>query len=453
MEKKHIDILKKLVPSLGDVPSDSDFWLKRSAKALGASTHDRDTYPVLDPHKGQGLRVYDIEGNEYLDITAGVAVKALGSRNPELVEFEREISHVVEEYSGQDFDYISQVLLSERLASLMPNPSGKKKQSFFTTSGARAIEIAIKSAMDMTRRHRFVGFRPAFHGRTGYALTMTASKAAHREYFPAAFPVVRAEYAYCYRCPFNLKPEDCAKQAYCAELIRSFLSMEGTDIAGVLFEPICGEGGIIVPPASFAQSLRKLADDYGAVLIADEIQCGMGRSGKWWAFEHSGIEADTVCAAKSLGAGWPMGVAVGNEPMFTGPGRNSETFSAEPRMALLSLFVLRYIEDKKLIENAAVVGEYILGRLKEFVEKYECVGDARGMGLMLGIEIVEDKKSKKMDPATRDEIVNNAVNKQRLLVLGSGKCTIRILPPLIITMEEAKEACDKLEKAIQEVSH
>ncbi len=452
MDKKHVDLLKRLVPSLGDVPYDSDFWLQRSSSALGKSTHDRDIYPVMDPHRGQGMRVYDLEGNEYLDVTAGVAVKALGSRNPEMVEFEKEISHVVEEYSGQDFDYIAQTVLSERLASITPKLPGKKKQAFFTTSGARAIEIAIKSAMDTTRRQRFVAFRPSFHGRTGLALTLTASKASHREYFPSAFPVVRADYAYCYRCPFNLKREDCQHKAYCVELIRDYLAMEGTDIAGIVFEPICGEGGIIDAPPSFAQGLRRIADDYGAVLVADEIQAGMGRSGKWWAHEHSDVVVDTVCAAKSLGAGWPMGVAIGDDPMFTGPGRNSETFSAEPRMALLSLFVLRYIEEKNLIANAAKVGAYIRGRLDEMVDKYECVGDARGLGLMLGIEIVTDKKSKKRDPETRDKIVSNAVNKQRLLILGSGSCSIRMLPPLIISMEEADEACSKLERAIQEVT-
>jgi len=450
VDKKHIDLLKRLWPALGDAEYTSGHWLGRADKFIGTSTHDRDIYPVMDPYRGKGLRLYDLEGNEYLDVTAGVAVKALGTRNPDLVAFEREISEVVEEYSGQDFDYVTQTILAERLASIVPN-RGTQKQAFFTTSGARAIEIAIKSAMDIKRRHRFVGFRPAFHGRTGFALTMTASKATHREYFPTAFPVVRVPYAYCYRCPYHLTPEECKGEAYCAEQIRVALSEEGTDIAGILFESICGEGGILVPPASFARSLRKIADDYGAVLIADEVQAGMGRSGKWWAYEHSGVVADTVCMAKALGAGWPMGATVGDAPMFTAGGRNSETFSAEPRMALLSLFVLRYIEEHNLIENAKTVGEYMLGRLKEMVDKYECVGDARGLGLMMGIEIVTDKKSKKQDPEKREAIVNNAVNKQRLLILGSGKSTIRVLPPLVITMEEAEEAMNKLDKAIQAV--
>ncbi len=452
MEKKHRELLKKLVPSLKDVPSDSDYWLKRSEKALGRSTHDREVYPVLDPNKGEGLRLYDLEGNEYIDVTAGVAVKALGTRNPDLVAFEKEISHVTEEYSGQDFDYINQTVLSERLTDITPNSKEKEKQCFFTTSGARAIENAVKSAMDTTRKHRFVGFRPAFHGRTGLALTLTASKAAHREYFPAAFPVVRAPYAYCYRCPYNLKPEDCEQKAYCVEQIYDMVSMEGTDIAGIVFESICGEGGIIVPPKSFAKGLRKLADDLDAVLIADEIQAGLGRSGKWWAYEHAGIEVDTVCAAKALGAGWPMGVTIGDKPMFTADGRNSETFSAEPRMALLSLFVLHYIEKHNLIENAEKMGAYMLKRLNEMKEKFKCVGDARGLGLMLGIEIVEDKKSKKRDPEKRDAVLKNAVQKQRLLILPSGKNTLRLLPPLTITMEEAEDACNRLEKALEETS-
>ncbi len=448
MDKKHIDMLKRLWPALGDVPYTSEYWLGKSADAIGISTHDRDIYPVMDPYRGKGLRLYDLEGNEYLDITAGVAVKALGTRNPDMMAFEREIADVVEEYSGQDFDFVAQTVLAQRLASIAPG-KGKPRAAFFTTSGARAIETAIKSAMDMTRRQRFVGFRPAFHGRTGFALTMTASKAAHREYYPAAFPVVRVPYAYCYRCPYHLTAEECKDTAYCAEQIRVALSEEGTDIAGILYEPICGEGGILVSPPSFGQGLRKIADDFGAHLIADEVQCGLGRSGKWWAYEHAGIAADTVCAAKALGAGWPMGVTIGDAPMFTAGGRNSETFGAEPRMALLSLFVLRYIEEHNLIENARVVGGYLLSRLKEMVEKYECVGDARGMGLMMGIEIVESKKTKKISPQIREDILNHAVNKERLLVLGSGKATIRLIPPLVITMDEAKEAADKLERAIQ----
>jgi 4-aminobutyrate aminotransferase len=450
VDKKHTDLLKRLWPAMKETDYTSANWLGRAEKFIGKSTHDRGTYPVMDPYRGQGLRLYDLEGNEYLDVTAGVAVKALGTRNPDLVAFEQEISNVVEEYSGQDFDYVAQTVLAERLASIVPN-RGTAKQAFFTTSGARAIETAIKSAMDIKRRQRFVGFRPAFHGRTGFALTMTASKATHREYFPTAFPVVRVPYAYCYRCPYHLTPEECKNEAYCAAQIRDALSMEGTDVAGILFESICGEGGIIVPPTSFAQTLRKIADEYDAVLIADEVQAGMGRSGKWWAYEHSDVVADTVCMAKALGAGWPMGAIVGDAPMFTGGGRNSETFSAEPRMALLSLFIIRYIEEHKLIENAKTVGGYMLGKLKEMVDKYECVGDARGLGLMQGIEIVTDKKSKKQDPEKRDAIVNNAVNKQRLLVLGSGKSAIRLIPPLVITMEEAEEAIKKLDKAIQAV--
>ncbi|MDI6601600.1 MAG: aminotransferase class III-fold pyridoxal phosphate-dependent enzyme [Thermoanaerobacteraceae bacterium] len=449
MDKKDLELLEELFPGVKDAPMTSEYWTERAKKIIGISTQDRDIYPVLDHTGARGNILRDIEGNEYLDATSGVAVRAIGFRNPDMVDFEEKIKDVAEEFPCQDFDAIPQTLLAEKLASI--TPGYWDKQVFFTTSGARAIETAIKSVIDRTHKFRFVGFRPTFHGRTGYALSFTASKSTQRNYFPQALPIVRVPYAYCYRCPYHMTQEECKEEAYCVNEIRRALEQEGTDIAGILFEPISGEGGIVVPPASFVKGLRQVADEYGAELICDEVQAGMGRTGKWWAVENYEVAPDSICTAKALGAGYPMGATIGKSPMFTKGSRHSETFSAEPRMALMSLFMINYIEKNNLMENAKNIGSYMLARLQELRDKYEIVGDARGIGLMMGIEIVENKKTKKMSPEKRDEVIYNAVNKEKLMILGAGTSSIRLLPALNYTLEEAEEVLNRLERAIQAV--
>ena len=426
----------------------SKYWERRSEKVIALSTQARGTYPVLDHSRGRGVYLYDLDGKKYLDITSGVAVRALGARHPELVEFEkRVVERVVSELPGQDFDAIPQTLLAEKLASIVP---GKyRKNVFFTTSGGRAVETALKVAMDKTCRFKFAAFQPAFHGRTGYALALTCSNHVHKDGFPAGIQVIRSPYAYCYRCPYNLKEGSCG--AFCVEQLRRSLETESTDIAGIVMEPICGEGGLIVPSPQFVKGLRKVADDYGALLIDDEVQAGLGRTGKWWAIEHFKTRPDLIATAKSLGGGYPLGATIGRAPMFTKGSRHSETFSAEPRMALISLKVLSMIEKGGLIGNSKRRGREMLARLKELVGKYDCCGDARGLGLMMGIEIVNDKKSKTPAPKLRDRIVANCIKSQGLWTLGAGPSSIRVLPPLNITKEEASLAMDKLEAGIKAV--
>ncbi|MBI2941679.1 MAG: aminotransferase class III-fold pyridoxal phosphate-dependent enzyme [Chloroflexi bacterium] len=448
MQASDWDLLERLSPGVHQRPRDADYWLRRSAEVLAESTQSRDLYPVLDHSRGEGLCIYDLAGNAYLDMTSGVAVRALGLRYPRLVQFEREIAHVVEELPGQDFDHIPQTLLAERLLATVPGTT--PRQVFFTTSGARAVETAVKAAIDRTHRTRFVAFRPAFHGRTGYALSLTASKAVHRNYYPQALPVVRTPYAYCYRCPLGLQPNNCG--VACAELVREALQREGTDIAGIVVEPISGEGGMIVPHPEFLPRLREIANEYDAWLIVDEVQSGLGRTGKWWAVEHFGVEPDVICTAKALGGGAPMGATIAPTPMFRGASRHSETFSAEPRMALISLFILRELEVGGYLERAAQVGRVLLDGLKHLEEKYDIVGEARGLGLMLGLEIVEDKKSRRASPAIRDEVVRVCVHRERLLVLGAGDNAVRLLPPLTVTEEEARDALARLDRALETVA-
>ena len=376
---------------------------------------------------------------------AGVAVRALGFRPEGIQEFERRLDEVVEELPGQDFDNIPQVLLAERLAATAPGDFDK--QVFFTTSGARSIETAMKAAMDQTGRQRFVAFRPAFHGRTGYALALTASKAVQKEGFPQGVDVIRSPYAYPYRCPVGSDPDVCAD--YSLSMLRESILDEGTDIAAIVVESVGGEGGIIVPPPAFLRGLRAIADQYGAVLIADEVQAGLGRTGRWWAIEHADVAPDMICTAKALGGGYPLGATIGRSPIFAHPSRHSETFSAEPRVALLSLFILRAIEQGGLIANAQRIGTLMLDQLRDRLGDYEQIGDVRGRGLMIGVEVVEDA-SKRYAPELRDRIVKNCVFQQRLWVLGAGRSSIRLLPPLIMNEEQAIEVVDRLARAVDE---
>jgi 4-aminobutyrate aminotransferase len=446
MNQDQIELLQWLVPDLHDVPQSSVYWLERARRSLAVTTQDRDVYPVVDHTRGQGVWMYDLEGNEYLDMTSGVAVRALGFRPEGIREFERRISDVVEELPGHDFDNIPHVLLAERLAAITPGDF--PKEVFFTTSGARAVETAVKAAIDQTGRQRFVAFRPAFHGRTGYALALTASKAVQREGFPEALDVVRAPYAYPYRSPVGEDPTAAAE--YSLNYLRDAILDEGTDIAGIVVESLGGEGGIIVPPIEFLQGLRRIADEYGAVLIADEVQAGMGRTGKWWAIEHADVAPDMICVAKSLGGGYPLGATIGRAPMFGRSSRHSETFAAEPRQALLSLFVLRFIEEHNLIENAANVGQKMMDRLRTELSGCEQVGEVRGRGFMQGIEFVHDRQSKQYYPELRDRIVRNCVFNQHLWILGAGRSAIRLLPALITTEEQGMEAVDRFVRAVRE---
>lgn len=445
MDSSHIDLLRNLVPHLDEVPLSSSYWSERAGRVLATSTQARDIYPVLDHTRGRGLYIYDLEGNEYLDVTAGVAVHALGWRHEGLHQLESKIADVISELPGHDFDNIPQTLLAERLIGITPGDF--QKNVFFTTSGARAVESAVKAAMDMTGRQRFVAFRPSFHGRTGFALALTASKSVHREGFPQALPVIRTNFAYPYRSPAS-DPFECAQLAL--EELNFALQVEGADIAAIIVEPIAGEGGIIVPPLEFLKGLREIADRYQALLIADEVQTGLGRTGKWWACEHSDIVPDIIASAKALGAGSPLGAAIGRAPLFSRSSRHSETFSAEPRTALSSLYVLKTIEEDRLRENAARIGTVLLEGLRGIQNRHECVGDVRGQGLMLGLELVENRRTKAPAVRLREAVLKNCVHRQGLWILGSGQSAIRLLPPLIISEEQATEVLTRLERAIIE---
>jgi 4-aminobutyrate aminotransferase len=446
MNQEHVDFLRWLMPDLEDIPMSSAYWAGQAERFVALSTQDRDVYPVIDHTRGQGVWMYDLEGNEYLDMTSGVAVRALGFRPDGIREFEERLGDVAEELPGHDFDHIPEILLAKRLGGIAPGDF--QKHVFFTTSGARAVETAIKSAIDLTGRTRFVAFRPAFHGRTGYALALTASKAVQKEGFPQSLAVTRTPYAYPYRCPVGSDPEVCAD--YALEQLRDAIAVEGRDIAAIVVESLAGEGGIIVPPDSFLRGLREIADDLGALLVADEVQAGLGRTGTWWAIEHAGVVPDLICSAKALGGGIPMGATIGRAPMFTAPSRHSETFSAEPRAALLALFTLKQIEERNLMQNAATLGTRMMEALRERLSGCDSVGEVRGRGFMLGVEFVEDRRSRRPAARLRDAVIKNCIFKQHLWVLGSGRSTIRFLPALTTNEDEIMEAVHRFVRAVEE---
>ena len=446
MEEKHIQILKDLGYNFSQKDMTNDYWKKRGAEALAITTQDRDVYGCLDHTVGDGVKIFDIEGTEYLDVTGGVAVRSFGLRYKPYLEFEESIHDVVKELPGMDFDAIPQTLLAERVAGV--TPGNHKKRVVFTTSGGRAVEGCMKSAMDLSGKRRFVSFRPAFHGRTGYALAMTSSNSKHKSGFPQGVDVIRVFYPYCYRCPYNTNVEDCSLE--CVEALRYALQVEGDDIAAIVMEPISGEGGLLVPPAKAVQGIYELSREIGTYFMSDEVQAGMGRTGKWCAIENYGVVPDYISMGKGIGGGYPMGASIGPSPMFTGGSRHSETFSAEPKMSLLSLWIFKHMEDGDYLKKNAENGAYLLKRFNELKDKHEVVGDARGIGLMAGIELVKDKKSKEKARKLRDQVVKNAVQKQKLWILGCGQNVVRFIPSYIITREELDDAVDRLDKAISD---
>ncbi|MBD3160000.1 MAG: aminotransferase class III-fold pyridoxal phosphate-dependent enzyme [Candidatus Lokiarchaeota archaeon] len=447
MNKEGLQILKELgLEELEESKMTNEYWTQRASKSLALTTQQRDVYGCLDHTRGSGLQIYDIEGTEYLDVTGGVAVRALGLRFKPLLDFEARINDVIHELPGMDFDAIPQTLLAEAIADTVPGK--RKKRVVFTTSGGRAVEGCMKSAMDLSRKQRFVGFRPAFHGRTGYALSLTASNSTHKSGFPQGVDVIRVAYPYCYRCPYGQNVEDCNVE--CVEALRYALEVEGNDIAATVMEPLCGEGGLILPPAKAVKGMFEVTKENGGYFISDEIQAGMGRTGNWCAIELHDVIPDYVALAKALGGGYPMGASVGPSPMYSGRARHSETFSAEPKMALISLWLLKYLEEHNYLEKNAKKGEYLLERLHELKDKHDVVGDVRGAGLMVGLEFVKDRRSKEKAPGLRNQIIKNAVKKQKLWILGSGQNCIRLTPSYVITEDEMDDAVDRLDKAISE---
>jgi 4-aminobutyrate aminotransferase len=403
-------------------------------------------YPFAMDH-GKGTEVWDVDGNRFLDFMAGIAVVSTGHSHPEVV---KAIQEQVEKFIhiSSDFYHESWVKLGERLAGIAPFK--EKATSFMTNSGTEAVETAIKLARFHTGRSNFIGFTGAFHGRTMGAVTFTASKPTyHRGFYPLMNGVVHAPYPNPYRPILDRNPgEDYGETVvrYIEDQILGHI-LPADEVAGILLEPIQGEGGYIVPPPGFFPALRKLCDKYGILLIADEVQSGMGRTGKWWAIEHFNVEPDIFTTAKGIASGVPLGACIARQSVMTWPrGAHGNTYGGNPIACVASLATIDLIE-KLYLKNAAEMGEYTQDALKEIQGRHPRIGDVRGIGLMIGVEFTKDPLSKKPDEQLRDRVVDLAFERG-LLLLGCAKSIIRVAPPLSISRQEIDEGLEIFEESL-----
>lgn len=403
-------------------------------------------YPLV-VETGHGAIVEDVDGNRFLDFNAGIAVTATGHCHPGVVRAVQEQSARLIHMSGTDFYYENMVHLAEKLVSLAPQSTPCKV--YFGNSGTEGMEAALKLARYATRRDKFISFFGGFHGRTLGSLSLTASKVVQKRGFSPLLPgVYHVPYPYAYR--FRGTPEQCAAESIerIEQLFRTALPPEET--AAIVIEPVQGEGGYVVPPAGFLPQLRKLADRHGILLIFDEVQCGMGRTGRMWACEHFGAEPDLLVAAKGIASGMPLSATIARAAIMTWPpGAHASTYGGNPVAVAASLATIDLLEGG-LIENAARIGGYLLDRMAGWPERFGHIGEVRGLGLMIGIEFVTDQSTKEIAPELRDQVVQLAF-KRGLLVLGAGPNTIRLCPPLIVNQGQADFAVNTLEECLRAI--
>jgi 4-aminobutyrate aminotransferase len=406
------------------------------------------SYPLV-AKSGRGIVVTDVDGNEFFDFSAGIAVTSTGHCHPHVVAAIQKQAAELIHMSGTDFYYESMVELAERLSKIAPMPGPHRV--YYGNSGAEAIECALKLARYHTKRQNIIAFFGAFHGRTMGALSLTASKPQQRRRFSPLMPgVTHIKYPDVYRNGDTQNPDEFALG--CARFIEEKLfktTLAPEEVAAIFVEPVQGEGGYVVAPTIFMKELRRICDQHGILLVADEVQSGIGRTGKWWAIEHTGVHPDIVCSAKGIASGMPLGVVMTRaEIMDWVPGSHASTFGGNPVAIAAALASLDVIENEHLLENSTTVGNHMMKRMADWPSKYKLVGDVRGRGLMIGVEIVKDKTTKEYGAAERDRIVEAAFDRG-VLFLGCGPGTVRICPALVVTKEEADVAVDVLEECIK----
>ena len=407
-------------------------------------------YPLVIDH-AKGARLTDVDGNVFLDFTSGIAVCNTGHTHPKVVEaITRQAGRFIH-MSGTDFYYSVQSDLAARLAELSQVPEGRRV--FYCNSGAEAIEAALKLARYHAKRTRVLSFLGSFHGRTMGALSLSASKVIHEKGFAPLVPgVSHVPYAYCYRCPYNLKYPGC--EAYCVDWIREDLfkrAIPPEEVAAIFVEPIQGEGGYIVPPKLFHEKLMKICQDFEILYVADEIQTGMGRTGRMLASHHFDIAPDIFTLAKGIASGMPLGAMVAREKIMDWvPGSHASTFGGNPVGCEAAMATMDLLEDG-MVDNAAAMGERLKKGLLELQKKYEIIGDVRGLGLMVAIELVTDREKKTKAVKQRDQLVNDAFRKG-LLLLGCGECAVRFVPPLNINEAEIDRALEITDQLISGLS-
>ncbi len=416
-------------------------------KQFVSPSYTRD-YPFVIA-RGEGAVVEDVDGNRFLDCAAGIAVNSTGVSHPEVVRAITEQAQKFIHMSGTDFYYEPQVRLAEELGGLVPIDGPVR--SFFGNSGTEATEAAIKLARYSTKRQGIIAFLGAFHGRSLGSLALTASKAVQRRGFAPFMPgVYHAPYPDPYR--FAGSGDACAAQALSFIRDQIFVHLAAPDeIGAIVVEPIQGEGGYVVPPAAFLQGLREISRQHGIILIVDEVQSGMGRTGKMFACEHFDLKADVVTIAKGIASGLPLGVTCARaEIMSWPPGAHASTFGGNPVACAAANVTIRLLKDS-LVANAAAVGARLVDGLRELQTKHALVGDVRGKGLMIGLELVRDRQTKERAVEERNALVQ-AMFRRGVLVLGAGKNAIRLAPPLVLTRDQADILLKVMDEALTEVS-
>ncbi len=448
--------------------------IERDKKVMfGANTRTPEIPLVVDYAKGVVVR--DVDGKEYLDFGAGFAVCGTGHCHPEVVKAIEGQAKKLIHISGSDFYYLPQLELAEKLLPLTPGKFDKRV--YFANSGVETLDAAIKISRNFTQRSKMIAFLGAFHGRTFAGMTLSGSKKIQKAHFSPLIPeVVHIPYAYCYRCPYNLKYPECKCQdtidgvpmlpcvAFLTNVIFEQL-VDPEDVAALFVETIQGEGGYIVPPLEFHKLLRAITKKYGICLVLDEIQAGLGRTGKMFAIEHWGIEPDILCIAKAIASGLPMGAVVARAEMMDEAvdkrawkkGSHGSTFGGNPVAAAAAIKSLELIKNG-LVDNAAKVGNYIIDRLNTIADRHRIIGDVRGKGLMIGIELVKDKKTREKFPRelTRDgkgipQIFVGICFKKGLILYSAGFNCLRVSPPLILTKGEADQGLQIFEETLNEV--
>ena len=416
--------------------------------AVLSPSYTRD-YPLV-VETATGATVTDVDGNRFLDMNAGIAVVATGHCHPRVVAAIQAQAAKLIHMSGTDFYYENMVQLAEKLAALAPGDSPRRV--FFGNSGAEAMEAAMKLAKYKTGRDKFIAFFGAFHGRTQGALSLTGSKTVQRRGFGPLVPgVTHIPYANCYRCAYGKQVETCDVECVRVleeQLFKTILPAE--EVAAIVVEPVQGEGGYVVPPKKFFDELTAVARRHGILLIADEVQCGMGRTGRVFASEHFGFEPDILAAAKGIASGLPLSATIAWADLMTWPpGAHASTFGGNPVAIAASLVTIELLEEE-LLANAVRVGGQMLERLRTWPGRFPRVGDVRGMGLMIGIEFVKDQVTRERDPELRNALVQRMFQKG-VLVLGAGPNSLRLCPPLVLNAEQAAFALDALESSLIEL--
>jgi 4-aminobutyrate aminotransferase len=407
-------------------------------------------YP-LAVKKAQGMMVEDVDGNRFLDCAAGIAVCSTGHCHPRVVQAIREQAGRLIHICGADFYDPMYVTLAERLCRLAPGNGNKKV--FLGNSGAEAVEAAFKLARYHTGRSQVIAFFGAFHGRTMGAVSLTGSNPTYRKDFrPLVSGVTHIPFGYCYRCSYNLTYPEC--DLACVSYIEDELfarTLHPDEVAAIFVEPVQGEGGYIVPPPGWLARLRALCDKHGILLVADEVQSGVGRTGKFFSVEHWDVEPDILCSAKALASGMPVSAMIARGEVMDWPiGAHGSTFGGNPVACAAALATIDVIEQEKLMENATLVGGQLMDKLRELAVESRLIGDVRGLGLMIGIEMVKDKETKAKAKQEAKDVVLECF-KRGVLLLTCGPNSIRFSPPLVISEAQAKMAFEIFAESLAEV--